>query len=34
MPLQSMLRPFFQEAEAEEGYSVGDVWLLDLYKGR
>jgi hypothetical protein len=33
MPLQSLLRPIFQDTEPE-GYSVGEIWLLDIYRGR
>jgi len=34
VPLQAMLRPILQEAEAEDGFSVGNIWLLDLQQGR
>jgi hypothetical protein len=33
MPLQSLLRPLFQETETE-GYTVGEIWLLDICRGR
>jgi len=33
-PLEANLRPFLKRAEADDGYSVGRIWLLDMSKGR